>query len=191
MYLLFRHFSNTCELSPIHVSSQNFYVNDLGMTRPIFGVPGKTNSPEWRYMGFGLNILVAEEQQSVSCRHAEILFVENNNSLCLLGFSVSLTCRHTQYRERPKIWKLSRNGFRMDDKRNRDWENYRTGPRSIFSPLPDLKAPQKITNSCQNLFGFPRWDYCTIPGLRTVGPSQPKNCCMASSRHQEEGFQKK
>ena len=40
-----------------------------------------------------------------------------------------------------KVPKLSRNGSRMDDMRNRDRENDRTGPRSIFRPLPDLQNP--------------------------------------------------
>ena len=36
--------------------------------------------------------------------------------------------------------KLSRNGSRMDDMRNRDRENDRAGPRSIFRPLVDPRT---------------------------------------------------
>ena len=40
---------------------------------------------------------------------------------------------------------MSRNGSRMDDMRNRDRENDRKGPGSIFRPLPDPKTPKKST----------------------------------------------
>ena len=89
---------------------------------------GKTNSPERRYAGFGLNFLVAEDEQSLSWRT-------------------------TQYWGRPKMPKLSRNGSRMDDMRNRDRENDRTGPWSIFRPLPD---PKNLENRPQT-YKKPVW----------------------------------
>ena len=67
----------------------------------------KTNSPERRYEGFGLNFLVAEEEHSLSCRN-------------------------TQYWGRLRKPKLSRNGFRMDAMRHSDWENDRAGPTDLF-----------------------------------------------------------
>ena len=85
----------------------------------------KTNSPEWRYEGFGQNFLVAEEEHSLSCRN-------------------------TQYWGRPKRRKLNRNGSRMDDMRNRDRENDRTGPRSIFRPLPQPKTIKKRSKIVKN-----------------------------------------
>ena len=89
---------------------------------------GKTNSPEWRYEGFGLDFLVAEEEQFLSCRN-------------------------TQYWGRPEMPKLSRNGSRMDDLRNRDRENDRMGPWNIFRPLPD---PKNLGNQ-QKIKKLPNW----------------------------------
>ena len=51
---------------------------------------------------------------------------------------------------RSLLWghpKVSRNGSRMDDMRNRDRGNDRTGPRNIFRPLPgpkNLKIQSKM-----------------------------------------------
>ena len=99
----------------------------------------KTNSPERRYEGFGLNFLVAEEEHSLSCRN-------------------------TQYWGRPKMPKLTRNGSRMDDMRNRDRENDRTGPRSIFRPLPD---PKNLENRSK-IHKKPVWDPSLgLPGVST------------------------
>ena len=123
---MFCHFSNTFKLSGSML--QNFYVDNLDMTGQIFQSQDLGNSPKWRSEGFGLNFLVAEEQHS-------------------------LFCRNTQYWGRPQPPKLSQNGSRMDDMRNRDRENDRTGPRSIFRPLPDptnQKNDQKSTKMFQS-----------------------------------------
>ena len=67
----------------INLSSQNFYVNDLGMTRPIFLVPGQNEFVKveiWRI-----------RTEFSCCRRATVSVlqayinsrVENNNILCL------------------------------------------------------------------------------------------------------------
>ena len=142
----------------IHLSSQNFYVNDWGMTRPFFFVlQYQGNSPKWRYEGFGLNVLVAEEEQSVSCRHAEI-FLSRTTTICL-PYTSSLF-RNSQYRERPNMPKLNRNCSRMDDMRNRDRENDRTGPRSIFRPLPDPQTTKNRPKIYKKLVWGPSLGLC-------------------------------
>ena len=107
---------------------------------------GKTNSPERRYEGFGLNFLVAEEEHSLSCRN-------------------------TQYRGGPKMTKLSRNGFRMDDMRNRDRENDRTGPRSIFRPLPYARNQKNIPRIAKKPVWGPSLGLLLLIGLLlALGP---------------------
>ena len=76
----------------IHLSSQKFYLNDLGMTGPIFRVPDQnefTRAEIWRiWTGFSCcrrtvfsvtqtyrNFLCGEQQPSLSPRHREILLV--------------------------------------------------------------------------------------------------------------------
>ena len=136
----------------------------------FFASQDQTNSPERRYEGFGLNSLVAEEQQSVFLQTHQFflltttttvsVFQTQRNSSCWeeqeslsSRNTESLSCRNTQYWGRPKSLKLSRNGSRMDDMRNWDRENDRTGPRSIFRPLPDPKKQNNGTQIYKNVWG--------------------------------------
>ena len=153
-FLLSRHFSNTFELSEflcewfgydttdfscprakrIHQSGDMKDLDRISCCRrTIFSV-----SQTYRNSSCG------EQQQSLSSRHTESLSSRNTESL---------SCRNTQYRGRPKMPKLSRNGSRMDDMRNRDRENDRTGPRSIFRPLPDLNNLGKRSEIIKNVWG--------------------------------------
>ena len=157
VYPLFRHFSNTFELSEFLCERFGYDSTDFSRPRAKrIHQSGDMKDLDWFFLFQKNNILCFsniqkfslwkitagsvfqtyrnsscwEQQQSLSSRHTESLSSGNTESL---------SCRKTQYRGGSKRQKLSRNGSRMDDMRNRDRENDRTGPRSIFRPLPDPK----------------------------------------------------
>ena len=159
----------------IHLSSQNFYVNDLGMTRPIFWVPGQNKFTRVEicriWTGFSWLQKKSNKQEFSLCRTTTAsVFQTYRNSSCWeeqqslsSRHTESLSCRNTQYRGGSKRPKLSRNGSRMDDMRNRDRENDRTGPRSIFRPLPDPQTPKNRPKIVKNPVWGPSLGLCFCP----------------------------